>query len=168
MMLVILGVGQLVGRINYRVLLTVGWLLMAIGLAVLSTIKPGDAVMPIILGSTIQAVGAGMLYTPHSTLAFVTLAPRLRTEAAGLYSLLRQLGYASGVALMTATLQSRIDVNLADLSSGSSGGPRVFALQDLAGLLAYGDCFRMMAIASLILIPGIFLFRPPPIDRETR
>ena len=46
-----------------------------------------------------------MLFTPLSTLAFSTLATELRTDATGLYSLLRQLGYASGVALMTAVLQ---------------------------------------------------------------
>jgi hypothetical protein len=68
---------------------------------------------------------------------------------------------------MTATLQSRIDANLGDLPNRLSDGMRGFALQDLAGLFAYGDCFRMMAIASLIIMPGIFLFRPPT-DLETK
>src|SRR5256886_16683971 len=55
--------------------------------------------------SAIQGVGVGLLFTPLSTLAFSTLAAELRTDAAGLYCLLRQLGCATGVAAMTALLQ---------------------------------------------------------------
>ena len=85
---VILGVGRVVGKVDYRILLAVGWLLMATGLAVLSTVPKEGGVPAIIIGSTIQAIGAGMLYTPHSTLAFITLSTDRRTDAAGLYSLL--------------------------------------------------------------------------------
>ena len=161
MTLTMLVVGRLIGRVDYRILLSVGWLLMAGGLALLSQIEPSQALAWFITGSTIQAVGAGLLFTPHSTLAFSTLAPELRTDASGLYSLLRQLGFASGVALMTGVLRFEVDAHLGVLTGGSSGagGLPPAQLLDLATLLAYRDCFGMMAIASLIVIPGIFLFR---------
>jgi hypothetical protein len=44
----------------------------------------------------------GLLLTRLSTLAFSSLATELRTDAAGIYSLLRQLGCATGVAAMAA------------------------------------------------------------------
>lgn len=157
MMLMMLCVGQMIGRIDYRLLLSVGWLLMAGGLIILSAIPPVDQLPWIILGSTIQAVGAGMLFTPHSTLAFSTLAAELRTDAAGVYSLLRQLGFASGVALMTAVLRELTAANLSRLPT--HGGPEATEFVNAATFQAYGQCFRMMAIASLIIIPGIFLFR---------
>ena len=155
MTVVILSVGSVVGKIDYRILLAAGWVLMAAGLAVLSTVPPEHSALPIIVGSTIQAIGAGMLYTPHSALAFITLTADRRTDAAGLYSLLRQLGYASGVALMTAVLRLTISVNLI----GAKVGPQAHMLAELS---AYRQCFRIMAVACLAVLPGVFLFRPPP------
>ena len=106
------------------------------------------------IGRTIQAVGAGMLFTPLSTIGFSTLAPERRTDAAGLYSLLRQLGSASGVALMTAVLRVKLDAHTSGLASADGAIPAAASLQ------AYAECFRTMAIAALIVSPGIFLFRP--------
>lgn len=148
----ILCIGLVIGRIDMRILLASGWLLMAAGLAILSVIRTRNGPLWIIVGSATQAVGAGMLYTPISTLAFSTLSPELRTDATGLFSLLRQLGYASGVALMTALLQERVQFNLA------RHGALPNAL-NAATLAAYRDCFRMMAGAAFLVIPGIGLFR---------
>jgi MFS transporter, DHA2 family, multidrug resistance protein len=161
LMLMMLVVGELMGKVDHRILLSGGWLLMAIGLAILSQIRPADGLLWMIVGSTVQSLGAGLLFTPHSTLAFATLAPELRTDAAGLFSLLRQLGYASGVALMTAVLRLEVISHRAALSDGSElPGSSPSPLFDQPGLLAYSDCFRMMAVAAVIVIPGIFLFRP--------
>ena len=112
------------------------------------------------MASTIQGVGVGLMFTPLSTLAFSTLADELRTDAAGVYSLLRQLGCATGVAAMTALLQARIQTNLAAIADqravGSGSRSHLF---DLATLGAYTGCFRIMAIVTLSTIPGVFLFR---------
>jgi MFS transporter, DHA2 family, multidrug resistance protein len=161
MTLTILVVGRLTHRLDQRVLLGSGWFLTACGLALLSNIEPSRALAWIIIGSSVQAVGAGLLFTIHMTLAFATLAPELRTDASGLYSLLRQVGFASGVALMTAVLRLEVDAHLGGFSGGT-GGPALLPsthLLDLATLHAYRDCFLMMAVTSLIVIPGIFLFR---------
>lgn len=157
LMLMMLMVGELLGRVDHRLLLTGGWILMALGLEILSRTRPSGGLLWMIVGSAVQSIGAGLLFTPHSTLAFATLKPELRTDASGLYSLLRQLGYACGVALMTAVLRLQIGVHRAALGAAAGGdgaGPL-----GLAGLLAYRDCFQMMAIASLVVIPGVFLFR---------
>jgi DHA2 family multidrug resistance protein len=132
---------------------------MAAGLAILSTVQADRSISIMLLGSMIQAVGAGMLYTPHSTLAFVTLPADQRTDAAGVFSLLRQLGYASGVALMTAVLQLRISGHI----TAAPANPHATTLAELS---AYRDCFRIMAVTSFAVLPGIFLFRPPLSERE--
>jgi DHA2 family multidrug resistance protein len=97
-----------------------------------------------------------MLYIPLATLAFSTLPVGIRTDATGMYSLLRQLGYASGVALMSGILQHKISIHSADLSSGTAPPSQ---LAEIAALQGYADCFTMMAIAAAVIIPGIFLFR---------
>lgn len=157
MMMMMLLVGRVIGKIDYRLLLGSGWLLMAGGLMILSMLPMNEPLPWIIIGSTVQAIGAGMLFTPHSTLAFSTLPTDLRTDASGLYSLLRQLGLASGIALMTGVWRYLSAVNLSRLGAGSASVSA--SVVNLAGFEGYSECFRIMAIASLALMPGIFLFR---------
>jgi len=86
-----------------------------------------------------------------------------------LYSLLRQLGYASGVALMGAILQAKISMHLAILSSGPSAATAPPAqLAEAAALQGYADCFIMMAIAAAVIIPGVFLFRIQGSEKEVQ
>jgi MFS transporter, DHA2 family, multidrug resistance protein len=162
LMLMMLVVGELVGRIPYRLLLSSGWIFMASGFAILSQIQPTNGMIWLVIGSTVQAIGAGLLFTPHSTLAFSTLAPDLRTEASGLYSLLRQLGFAFSVALMTAVLRTRIDANMSGitalLASPGDGSLSVDAVNTVT-LQAYKQCFEVLSLVSLLVIPGVLLFR---------
>src|SRR5207244_12706752 len=133
----------------------VGWTLRAVGLGMLADVQPESALSWIIAGSTVQAIGAGMLYTPLTTLAFATLAPDIRTDATGLYSLLRQLGYASGVALMGAILQAKISMHLAILSRGPAAATAPPAqLAEAAALQGYADGFILLAISAPVIIPG--------------
>jgi DHA2 family multidrug resistance protein len=161
MMLTMLLVGRFIAKIGFRSLLTIGIGLMAAGLAMLSAVQPEAAVSWLVIGSTLQSVGGGMLFTGLSTLGFATLAPDLRTDAAGLYSLLRQLGCASGVALMTAVLRWLVDANLIGLGAQASDPGAALSPQliNSASLLAYKACFQAMAVAALTMIPGIWLFR---------
>jgi DHA2 family multidrug resistance protein len=162
MMLAMLLVGQFFGKFDFRILLVGGMGLMAAGLAMLSAVQPISAVSGIVIGSMLQAVGGGMLFTSLSTLGFATLAPGMRTDAAGVYSLSRQLGYASGVALMTAVLRAQIDANLINLAAQAGGPGAALSAQliDSASLQAYSTCFEAMAVTALIMIPGVWLFRP--------
>ena len=163
MTLVMVAVGRLIGKIDYRLLLACGWILMAAGLEILTRINPGHPLTWIILGSSVQAMGAGLLFTPHSTLAYSTLPPDLRTDATGLYSLLRQLGFASGVALMTAVLRTKTGANLAEMTPVGAAwvGSVPPWLIWPATWQAYRDCFQLMAITSLIVAPGLLIFRLP-------
>jgi DHA2 family multidrug resistance protein len=167
-MLMILLMGRLIGKVDYRILLMSGVMFTAAGLATVSAAGPDSAAVWLVGGSTIQAVGAGMLFTPLSTIGFSTLAPERRTDASGLYSLLRQLGSASGVALMTAVLRVRLDAHLSGLAGEFGGAAIPAARLNAASLEAYADCFRMMAIAALVVSPGVLLFRPGAEARQTK
>jgi hypothetical protein len=78
------------------------------------------------------------------------------------------LGSASGVALMTAVLRVRLDAHTSGLASEFAGGAIPAARLDAASLQAYAECFRTMAIAALIVSPGIFLFRPGAEARQIK
>ncbi len=153
-------VGQLLERIDPRLLLSIGVGLMAIGLAMLSLTRPQHALLWIAVGSTLQAVGGGAMITCLSTVGFSTMTAAWRTDATGVYSLLRQLGCASGVALMTAVLRASIEARLARAGIAAS-----HAAQAAATLDAYSWSFRVMAIAAAMLLPGIWFFR---VDRRAK
>ena len=111
--------------------------------------------------NAIQGVGVGLLFTPLSTLAFSSLAAELRTDAAGIYNLLRQLGCATGVAIMTAVLQAGIRANLTTFSDRGEAVSLPDQIRDMAAFSAYAGCFRTMAVVTVMVVPGILLFRVP-------
>ena len=159
-MATMLAVGYLIDKIDLRTFLVAGLAITAAAFELLSRMPYDGSAIWLAGASTIQGVGVGLLFTPLSTLAFSTLAADLRTDAAGVYCLLRQLGCATGVAVMTALLQAKIQQNFAatagqgSIADGPSSG-----LQDIAIFGAYTGCFQIMAVVSAVIIPGIFLFR---------
>jgi DHA2 family multidrug resistance protein len=168
-MATMLAVGYLIDKIDHRALLVTGMVITATAFEVISRMPPEGGAIWLAGASAIQGVGVGLLFTPLSTLAFSSLAAELRTDAAGVYSLLRQLGCATGVAAMTALLQARIQTNyvtLVDQPVLGAGSPS--HLLDLATFGAYTGCFRIMAVITVVIIPGVFLFhvlRPGPAAR---
>ena len=64
----------------------------------------------IIVAIVIQGAAMGLLFTPIQVLAFVTLAPSMRTEGAALFSLLRNLGAAIGVSVAMSVLARNTQV----------------------------------------------------------
>ena len=159
-MATMLAVGYLIDKIDHRALLFMGMVITSGAFELMSRMPPDGSAIWLAGASAIQGVGVGLLFTPLSTLAFSTLAAELRTDAAGVYCLLRQLGCATGVAAMTALLQAKIQHSLAVIAdNGTIGGGPPSRLQDMAIFGAYTGCFRTMAVVTAVIIPGIFLFR---------
>jgi hypothetical protein len=52
----------------------------------------------------LQGFGIGCVFVPLSTVAFGTLAPSLRTQATGLFNLMRNVGASIGISLMSYLL----------------------------------------------------------------
>jgi MFS transporter, DHA2 family, multidrug resistance protein len=159
-MTTMLAVGYLIDKIDHRALLVTGMVITAVAFELISRMPPNGGEIWLAGASAIQGVGVGLLFTPLSTLAFSSLAADLRTDAAGIYSLLRQLGCATGVAAMTALLQARIQASIIPIADqGAAGARSPSHLLDLATFGAYTGCFRTMAVITAVVIPGIFLFR---------
>ncbi|MGH7089984.1 MAG: MFS transporter, partial [Stellaceae bacterium] len=148
-MAMMLSMGWLIDRVDHRALLAAGLVIMAGALFAMGQAGANTEPVWLAAASGVQGLGVGLMFTPLSVRAFATLARPLRADAAGLYNVSRQLGSATGVTVMTAVLNTRFALHLA----GGSASPA-------AGLLAYGDCFRVLAIATLCLLPALVLFRP--------
>lgn len=159
-MATMLAIGYLINKIDHRLLLTTGLLITAAALVLISRVPMQGGETWLAAASAIQGLGVGLLFTPLSTLAFATLTVELRTDAAGIYSLLRQLGCAIGVAAMTALLQAKIHSNFLDIIKPAAIRAELppEALQK-ATFAAYTGCFQTMAIMTAIIVPGVLLFR---------
>jgi len=159
-MATMLAVGYLIDKIDHRALLVAGMVITAGAFELMSQMPHDGSAIWLAGASAVQGVGVGLLFTPLSTLAFSTLAAELRTDAAGVYSLLRQLGCATGVAAMTALLQAKIQHGFTALADHAPTGVGPSShLQDIMIFGAYTGCFRTMAVVTAVIIPGIFLFR---------
>ncbi len=165
-MVTMLAVRWLINRVDHRVLLGCGLVLAAAALGLMAELPRAEAGPWLAGWSSLQGVGVGLVFTPLSTLAFSTLPPELRTDAAGLYNLMRQLGCAAGVAAMTAFLQTRIDIGLVKLAGTAPGAAEASgALLDAVKVAAYASSFRVLAVVTALMLPAIFFFRP--LRRET-
>jgi MFS transporter, DHA2 family, multidrug resistance protein len=96
--------GRLAARIDARLLVATGLLLLGYSYWLMTCWTPDVSEREIIIAIVIQGAAMGLLFTPIQVLAFVTLAPSMRTEGAALFSLLRNLGAAIGVSVATSVL----------------------------------------------------------------
>ena len=119
-----------------------------------------------------------------AVLAFATMAPHLRTSAASLLTLSRNLGGAIGLSIVTTMLARSIQTSHSDLASQvtagdvpmvdpsilrmmGNGGEMAMAMVDAeinrqAAMIAYINDFQLMMIATIISLPLIFILRKPP------
>jgi DHA2 family multidrug resistance protein len=176
-------VGRLIGRIDTRLLLVVGFSLTGWSLWVMTGFNTNVAESTLVWTGVVQGLGLGLLFVPLSTITFATLAPALRNEATGLFSLLRNLGGSIGISFIGALLTRNTQINHAEIAAAVTPfNPQVHgaavthfwnpftaagqaALNDevtrQASVIAYLDDFKLLMLISLLSIPLVLLLRKP-------
>lgn len=96
--------GRLSARVDARLLVGSGLLMLSYTFWLMTRWTPDVSEREIIIAIVIQGAAMGLVFTPLQVLAFVTLAPSMRTEGASLFSLLRNLGAAIGVSVFSSLL----------------------------------------------------------------
>src|SRR6202011_1635843 len=174
-------VGQLVGRVDTRLLVAIGMGLTAWPMYEMTGWTPDVSQMTIIGNGVVQGLGLGFLFVPLSTVTLSTLAPEQRTEGAGLYNLSRNIGSSVGISVVTSLLTQNTQANHADIVAHVTAVNRVFenptiaqfwnpltdagraALDALitqqAQIIAYIDDFKLLMIVTLAAIPLIMVFK---------
>jgi DHA2 family multidrug resistance protein len=182
-MLAMFVVGRLVGRVDVRLLVGSGFALTALSLWQMSryalTLTQSDIVWP----GVIQGVGLGLIFVPLAAAAFATLPQELRADGTAIFSLMRNIGSAIGIAVAQVLLVRNTQIAHAGLIErlGATNPNLVasplgsaYGLPDPAGvaalnaeitrqaaMIAYVDDFLFMLILTLIVIPVLLLMRPP-------
>lgn len=108
-------VARLSACLDLRWMMHAGLLLAAYGLWEMSRVTV-DVGRPLIVWSgLIQCVGLGLVFIPVSATAFSTLPRKSRTEAAGIYAVVRSLGASLGISVSITLLTRNAQVNRASL-----------------------------------------------------
>jgi DHA2 family multidrug resistance protein len=176
-------VGRLIGRIDTRLLLIVGFTLTGWCLWVMTGFNTNVSEWTLIWTGTLQGLGLGLLFVPLSTITFATLAPQLRNEATGLFSLLRNLGGSIGISVMGSLLTTNTQINHAEIANHVTAFSRPFqaaevlrfwnpftasgqaALNDevtrQASMIAYIDDFKLLMVIAFLAMPMVFILRKP-------
>jgi EmrB/QacA subfamily drug resistance transporter len=98
--------GSLSDRIGSRLLSTLGMLVMAAGIFLLSLLKPDAANPAILIGLAVTGLGTGIFISPNTS-ALMGSAPRQRQGiASGILATARNVGMVLGVGLAGAILTS--------------------------------------------------------------
>ena len=99
-------VGRLVARTDPRLLVGTGMLVSAAGSFAMTRYSLDVNTFWIVWPALLQGLGLGLIFVPLSTIAYATLPRQRMAEAAGIYSLVRTLGAAAGISVVT-TLMTR-------------------------------------------------------------
>jgi MFS transporter, DHA2 family, multidrug resistance protein len=190
-MVAMLAVGRLITRIDVRLLLLFGLACTGISLYQMTGYSLAMDWWPIVIAGVVQGVGLGFLFVPLSTVAFATLGREMRAEAAGIFSLMRNIGGSIGISLvetiedrMTQTVHSTIAEHATPYAAAlqQPGFSNLWNLRSTAGLaalndevtrqasmIAYIDNFKLMMLLSLAAVPLLLLLRrgEPPKPGES-
>ncbi len=174
-------VGRLINRVDPRVLMMIGLMLASASLYAMSQFSPQMDDRPLIITGLVQGVGMGLVFVPLNTIAFATLPVDLRTDAAGFFQLLRNLGGSIGVSMSVGVLARQMQVAHADIGAGLTpfstpwadsgvaamlGGDVVTAAIDgavnaQAAMIAYVDVFYMLFWVTAAMMPLVFFLKKP-------
>jgi DHA2 family multidrug resistance protein len=182
-MLVMIVAGRLTRIIDPRLLMGFGVLLIAGAMWDMTGWTPDIDPWWLSIVTMIQGAGISFIFIPLQVVGFATLDPALRTDAAALYALSRNIGSAMGVATTSSLLASGTQTLHAEfaeqvtpfnraLQQGAQGlflGPTTpfgvagidAQVQYHALVAAYANDFMFMFWICLPVLPLLFFMRKP-------
>jgi DHA2 family multidrug resistance protein len=174
-------VGRLVGRVDSRVLVGLGMVLMAAAAWMMSRFSLQMDVMPLIVSAVVQGLGTSMIFVPLTTLAFASLSPIFRAEGSAVFTLVRNLGSSAGISIVEALQTRNVEVVHSDLVRHIAPGAPALSLLPQAlnpattagaaalnaeitrqsAMVAYVDDFWLMVLITVFTAPLLLLLKAP-------
>jgi len=179
-MLSMVVVGRMMERgIDPRLPVLGGLLVSAYSLYLMSKFNADVPPGPVFFTGLIQGLGLGFVFVPTTTIAYSTLPRHTRTDAASMYSLIRNIGSSLGISVVFTLLVRWTQVNHAEIASRvtpySHPGGLLESLtaQGSAGLVALNaeitrqaaaigfiNNFQLMMWLIILTLPLVLMFKP--------
>ena len=182
-MVAMLIAGRIIGKVDLRLTLLVGFLITAFALYQMAGYSLDLSESDIVWPGAIQGFGTGLVFVPLSAATFATLSSEMRAQGTALYSLVRNIGSSLGISLVQTLLTRNTVIVHAELAervtSGSSawnnpavagafsvhahGGAALLdrVVTQQAAMIAYIDDFWFMLFLTLLVTPLLLLIKPP-------
>lgn len=180
-------VGSLTNSLDLRVMLFVGLALVGVGTAMNANLTSESGFWQFFWPQVVRGMGLIMCMIPASRIAMGSLGPAELGNAAGLFSVMRNLGGAIGLAILDTVRDWRVDYHWNQLTPALDAG-RLAALQEIqryqamlvghvadpyhsavallgqrlgiqAQVLAYNDIFLWLGVIYLLCVPLVFLLK---------
>jgi DHA2 family multidrug resistance protein len=182
-------VGVLVSRIDARLLIGLGFLILAYSCLRFGNMNLEIAPRNVIWPNVLSGVGTGFIFVPLTTIGMGSLPNEQMGNAAGVFNLMRNIGGSIGIAMAT-TLVARgtqahqsllvgqlspyrpevqqylqsASAMLSRQSDPASAQRQAYGLlygtlQQQAALFAYVDTFRWLALLCLLCVPVAFVLK---------
>jgi DHA2 family multidrug resistance protein len=164
--------GRITGRVDPRPVIAFGLLCLAVSSWEMSRWTPEVGAWPLLWTNFMQGVGGGIILVPIQAVAFPSLAPEQRTEAAAVFNLVRSVGASVGVSgALTLFVQAsgvgraRLTEHVTPYSEAlraqpgwSMTTPEQLALLEeqidlQAAMMAYVHDFWLFALGALAALP---------------
>jgi DHA2 family multidrug resistance protein len=175
--------GRIIGKVDLRLTLLVGFLVTAFALYQMAGYSLDLSESDIIWPGVIQGFGTGLVFVPLSAATFATLSSDMRAQGTSLYSLVRNIGSSLGISLVQTLLTRNTVIAHAALAERVTAGnpawrnpavagafdvhrPTAAALLDSvvtqqAAMIGYIDDFWFMLFVTLLVVPLLLLIKPP-------
>jgi len=119
-MIAMMFAGRVAMRVDARLLMTAGTLLLLWSMWEMSGWTPQINTTTLIIVTFLQGFGMGFVFVPMNLTAFATLPGHLRTDGTALTNLVRNIGSAIGVTVTTAVLTSSAQIMHSQLAGYAS------------------------------------------------
>lgn len=180
MLVTVTALAPIITRVDTRILLLAGLLLMGASTWMMTGWSIDMPRLPIVAAGLVQGFGLAFTFIPMNLIAFATLAPRFRTDAASMITLMRNLGSSIGIAISSVALSRSIQVNHAELGAhvtpaavpfnldritafGPAGEAALRMVDGMVNLqavmISYINVFYAMGLACFIATPMLLLVR---------
>ncbi|MFN0314692.1 MAG: DHA2 family efflux MFS transporter permease subunit [Burkholderiales bacterium] len=170
--------GRLLGKVDARLQMAVGLILLAVSDMEMARWTPEVGAWPLVWTNFLQGIGGGIMLVPNQAIAFASLDPQRRTDGAALFNLVRSVAASVGISAAIAyflrtsgasrahmtehitpfseALQHGATASIWDINTPEGLAAIAREIDMQAAMLGYMGDFRMFAVAALIGLPLLF------------
>jgi DHA2 family multidrug resistance protein len=130
--------GALANKIDNRLLLVLGLLILGVSTLMLGNLNLGISMTSVIIPNVLNGFASGFIFVPLTTMAMGRLSKQEVGNAAGIYNLVRNIGGSVGIATATALLVRKSQVHQTYLAAN------ITADNSLAQSMMHGLRARLM------------------------
>lgn len=178
-------ISKLMPYVQTRFFVMTGFILLGCALVYSHTLTPDVDYITLVKMRSAQSLAIGFLFVPITTLAYLTVPPRLNDDASALFTMFRNVAGSIGISLSTAMIRERTQARMAHLSvhmsplsqnyndtlqqnahaiTALNGAPMAQALQSATGRMyeTFVQQSTILAYVDVFAILAIFCFACAP------